>query len=135
MVIGKLNRLFRCHRGQALVELALVLPILLLLLMGIIEFGRIFFSYLTITELAREGARYGVVGHSDAQIISHIENHSTVLDALDMGIDISPPDLVRQRGDGLTITVNYSVDLIVPFPEGVVPDPVPLMASCTMRME
>jgi Flp pilus assembly protein TadG len=53
---------FRNNRGQAMLEFALVLPILLLLVFGIIDFGIIFFDNLVITQAAREGARVGVVG-------------------------------------------------------------------------
>jgi Flp pilus assembly protein TadG len=45
--------------GQSLVEFALMLPFLVLLLVGVIDLGRIYFSYMTIVNAAREGARYG----------------------------------------------------------------------------
>ena len=48
-------------RGQGMVEFALILPLLLLLMMGIIEFGYVFTVYTGIFNAAREGARYGVV--------------------------------------------------------------------------
>ena len=47
----------RDGRGQALVELALILPILLMLLLGIFEFGRAWNTKQVITDAAREGAR------------------------------------------------------------------------------
>jgi len=46
-------------RGQALVELALILPVLLLLLLGAIDFGRVFYSQITVNDAAREGALEG----------------------------------------------------------------------------
>jgi Flp pilus assembly protein TadG len=46
-------------RGQALVEFALILPVLLLLLVITLDFGRLFFSYIQITNAAREAANYG----------------------------------------------------------------------------
>jgi uncharacterized repeat protein (TIGR01451 family) len=46
-------------RGQTMVEFALILPLLLLVLLGIIEFGRILFVYVTVTSTSREGARFG----------------------------------------------------------------------------
>lgn len=54
------------ENGQVLVEYALVLPVLLLVLFGIIEFGIIVFSHDTIANAAREGARYGAVHAGDA---------------------------------------------------------------------
>jgi Flp pilus assembly protein TadG len=44
-------------RGQGLVELALILPILLLVIYGVLELGRAFFAYIAISNAAREGAR------------------------------------------------------------------------------
>jgi len=55
----------RDGRGQALVELALILPILLMLLLGIFEFGRAWNTKQVITDAAREGARLAVVQNSD----------------------------------------------------------------------
>jgi Flp pilus assembly protein TadG len=49
------------ERGQSLVEFALVLMPLFLILLGIIQFGFVFNSYVTITNAAREGARTGTV--------------------------------------------------------------------------
>lgn len=48
------------ERGQSLVELALTLPLLMLILLGTLDLGRIFFGYVTITNASREGARYGM---------------------------------------------------------------------------
>ena len=46
------------QKGQNLVELALVLPLLLLLLAGIVDFGRAFYGFIALENAAREGARY-----------------------------------------------------------------------------
>jgi len=53
-----LNRFRRDDRGVQLVELALVLPILLLLFGAVAEFGRYFYEYTTVAKGARVGARY-----------------------------------------------------------------------------
>ena len=49
-------------RGQGMVEFAMTLPLLLLLLLGIIEFGRLLFVYSSVISAAREAARYGAAG-------------------------------------------------------------------------
>ena len=51
----------RRTKGQELLEYALVLPLLLLLVVGIVDFGLVFFAYNSIANAAREGARAGVV--------------------------------------------------------------------------
>ncbi|MFQ3535131.1 MAG: TadE family protein [Aggregatilineales bacterium] len=62
------------RKGQTLVEFALTLPILLMLIWGIIEFGRIFQAWLTIQNAARAAARYGVTGRYDQQLFNNIDN-------------------------------------------------------------
>lgn len=122
-------------RGQSLVELAIILPILVILLSGIFEFGRIFSSYLIMENLARDAARYGVVGHSDSEIVAHIQAQNPVLEESNLGVTITPADTVRVRGDALTVRLNYSVDLVAPFISAWLPDPFPLETSCTMMVE
>ena len=54
------------QRGASAVEFAIVLPVLLLLLFGTIEFGVLFFNKAVITNASREGARRGVVWWTDS---------------------------------------------------------------------
>ena len=49
---------FKRQRGQSLLELALLMPLILLLVMGALEFGRLIFTQIVITNAAREGAYY-----------------------------------------------------------------------------
>ena len=51
----------RSERGQAIIELALTLPLLLLIVLGIFDFGLMFQKYEVVTNAAREGARVGVL--------------------------------------------------------------------------
>lgn len=51
----------RDEQGQNLVEFALLLPVLMYLLMGIMQFGLIFLAYVTVNNAAREGARWGSI--------------------------------------------------------------------------
>ena len=64
------------RRGQALVEFALVVPILLLLLLGIVDFARAWNVYEVLTDAAREGAREAVVdnGKDEAAVRIIIRN-------------------------------------------------------------
>lgn len=55
----KKNRFFNLEKAQGMVEFALVLPILLLVILGIIGFGHMFFSYSATVSASREAARYG----------------------------------------------------------------------------
>ncbi len=55
----------RAERGQSLVELAMGLMVLLILVMGIIDLGRVLFYYTTLRDAAQEGAVYGAINPQD----------------------------------------------------------------------
>lgn len=129
-------RLSKQREGQALVELALVLPVLLLILFGIVEFGRIFHAYLVITNAAREGAREGVISNSDSQIINTVETAvAPSLDLNNLNVNISPGVSNRDRGDPLEVEVEYEVDLFVPVITQLLPDPFLVNSTVVMRIE
>ncbi|MCS6836035.1 MAG: pilus assembly protein [Anaerolineae bacterium] len=59
------------RRGQTLAEFAISLPILLILLFGVIEFGRLFQSWVTIQNAARQAARYAITGQYHETLTLH----------------------------------------------------------------
>ena len=61
---GRLDLKHHFDRGAAAVEMALVMPILILMVMGIIDFGRIFNGQIQLSQAAREGARIAALGTS-----------------------------------------------------------------------
>src|SRR5438045_8895737 len=79
--------------GQTLVEFALTLPVLLLLLFGIIEFGRIFQAWVTIQNAARVAIRYAVTGKYDETMFNNMDNEWTP--------GIPQPGPVGFTGDGV----------------------------------
>ncbi|HAA89854.1 MAG TPA: pilus assembly protein TadE [Peptococcaceae bacterium] len=125
----------RSQRGQALAEFALILPLLLLLVFGIIEFGRIFYSYLMVTQAAREGARLGAVGGSDQEIVALVRDVAVGLDENRIKVDIDPVEDQRSRGDSLRVAVSYDLPLVAPIITELLPNPFPLTAVATMRVE
>lgn len=129
-----LRRLLKSKSGQSLVEMAIILPVLLMLIFGMVEFGRILSSYLIMENLSRDAARYGVVGHTDTEITNLIDAQNPGLDSTKLTITIDPAG-TRTRGTALTITLNYSVDIISPVISGILPNPYPLDTSCTMMVE
>ena len=89
------QRVGQDRRGAALVEMALVFPIFLTVLLGIVEFGRAMMVGQLITNASREGARLGVInGNSNADVQSH------VLDFLTETLGVGEEDL------SVTITVT-----------------------------
>jgi hypothetical protein len=72
--VGRWFRPCRSEEGAQLVEFALVLPLLLLVVLGIAEFGFIFQRYEVVTNAAREGARLRVLpGYADADVRPRVE--------------------------------------------------------------
>lgn len=56
----------KCRQsGATLVEMAIVMPVFLLVLLGLVEFGMMFFATLTMQYAVREGARYAITGQKD----------------------------------------------------------------------
>ncbi|MFZ5626308.1 MAG: TadE/TadG family type IV pilus assembly protein [Bacillota bacterium] len=125
----------RGERGQALVEMALVLPLLLMLLFGIIEFGRIFHAYLTVNNGAREGARLAVVGAQDTAIIARIKDTAVGLDSSKLQITIAPAYSNRLRGQPVTVQVSYPVQIFAPIIGEIIGNPYTVSGSVQMRME
>jgi len=68
--LAGLRRRARGESGQAIVEFALVSMVFFLFVFGIIDFSRLFQSWVTVQHAAREGARYGVTGRTDCNIAS-----------------------------------------------------------------
>ncbi len=72
--------------GTATVEFALVVPLLLLLLLGIVEFGLLFQDFIIAKNAAREGARCGALGASTAEIEAKVMEVATALNEADITI-------------------------------------------------
>jgi Flp pilus assembly protein TadG len=93
------------RRAAAVVEMAVVLPILLTVLFGIIEFGWTFMTYQSITNAAREGCRVAVLeGSTDQDISDRIDQYMTMI-----GINNYQLDLDRAGPGAPTETVTIKV--------------------------
>lgn len=110
-------------RGQAMVETALVLPIIILLLMAIIDFGLLFNNFIVLSNASREGARQAAVGATDAQIATAIDSLTGTLDDTKRTVSISPALSLRKHGVQVTVAIRYESELVTPvirvfFPGG-----------------
>jgi Flp pilus assembly protein TadG len=123
------------QKGQSLVEFAIILPIILLLLMGIVEFGMMLNSYLTIQNVAREGARLGIVGGSDLEIETLIKSISPNLTPADIAVKIVPMEGSRKSGDTLKVSVTYNYHMTVPIISALFNNVIVLKAQSSMRLE
>jgi len=132
--------MIRKQRAQAIVELAVILPAFLLIALGMFDLGRAFYFQETITNAARDGARFGAItknvttgeietraveevgsltGVSATACVSHPPIHTTC-----------PVNAVM--GNYVQVETEYSFDLITPFVQAVVGvSSIPLTATAT----
>lgn len=135
-MLTAINRRLRNPRGQAMVELALVLPLVLLVLFGIMEFGLVFQAYLTVNHVAREGARLAAVGGTNAAINSLITANAAGLTLADLTVTITPSsEASRTAGTMVTVRVDYRFRLIVPLISDITGATIPMAAALSMRIE
>ena len=121
--------------GQALVEFTIVLPILMLLIMGIFQFGMMLNAYITIGNAAREGARAGIIGSSDAEIQNLIISTSPSLEPENLTVSITPSETNRISGGTLTVNVTYNYELTVPIISSLFNNVIVLNGQTSMRVE
>ena len=107
----------RRERGQSLVETAIVVPILLLLVAAVVDFGRIFDAYIVLTNAVREGARYGTL--RDPQPPVDEVAGIVAVDVLGSGTNITHMEdftaadnvQVLMGSKAVTVTATYDFDL------------------------
>lgn len=128
-------KLRREQHGQALVEMALVLPLFFLLLFGVIEMGRIGHAYITVSSAARAGARLATIGGTDLEIREAVLNAAPALNSSALTVEITPNQLNRHSGQGVSVHVTYPVQLIIPVISNVIPNPVVVNSTLNMRLE
>ena len=129
-----LYKTLRRENGQALVEMAMILPILLLLFWGIVEFGRLGHSYLTTTYAAREGARIGAVGMGDSAIINEVNRRAASLPG-GVSVNVSPSEGLRYTGEDITVQVDYYLEFYMPLMVIALDNPFEVSAVSVMRVE
>lgn len=123
----------KSESGQSLVEFALIVPILIILLFGIVDFGRIFHAYLTIDHAGREAARAASIGKDDTQVKS-----TAVTDAVGIGLTtdrvVISPTGTRVSGNDVSITITYPITFLTPVIGSMV-GPITLEDTTVMRVE
>lgn len=130
---GKSSR--KNERGQTFVEFALALPILVVLLFGIIQFGVAFHDYITLTDATRAGARKAAVSGSldpsqrQGAVIGAVRGSAQNLDQSQLDASVTSS---WGHGDDVTVTATYpyTIDLFgIPVASGN------LSSSTTERVE
>jgi Flp pilus assembly protein TadG len=123
------------NRGQSVIEFALVLPLLLLVLFGITEFGRAWMTVSVLTSAAREGCRLAVVTAPDVPAVTaRVTDVCNSAGVTPSSITITPPaasDPTRR----VTVTVVTNFRVIPGDILGAFSGTIPLRATSVMRHE
>jgi Flp pilus assembly protein TadG len=132
-VIKRKHRSNQSERGQSLIELAITLPILILLLLGTLDFGMAIFSYSMLRDAAQEGAFYGSFNPSNiAEIENRARNISPRADdaVFSSPVQLRDKDLIKvnvkalgkfcqgvQNGvaNSIQVKVSYKYPILMPF--------------------
>ena len=125
------------RRGSAVVEFAIVAPLLFVFIFGIIEFGRMLMVHQVITNAAREASRHGVTSGADnGSVTTRIASALTGTGITGYSVTFSPSDISQADVDEsvqVTISVPYEnvswVSGFLPLQGRI------LSASCAMRKE
>lgn len=130
----KIGRELKKRRGQAIVEFALVLPVFVLLLVGIMEFGLLFHQYMVVTAASREGARAAAVGGTDVEVKAVAGAAAASVDKGQLNTTVAPA--TRVKGISVTVSVTNPVKINTPMIAVLFPsNPVPVTGVTVMRME
>ena len=138
----------RSERGQALLETAITLPILLLVSVGIFEFGRAYQTWQILTNAVREGARVAVLPNPDPGAVeARVRQYMNAGDlpnaaSATVAVDATTISIGAGTAAASQVTVNYPFQFMVmqPVVRLVTPDstlgaPLTLTASAVMRNE
>ena len=116
-----MRKIIGSQQGVAAVEFSIILPLLILITFGIIEFGVMLFNQQIITNACREGARVGVVARITRVSVNDIDQ--TIMDGCkylitfgtnkDPNIDVTGYSTTAKFGDHLTVKVQYEYSFLV----------------------
>ena len=124
----------RSPSGQALLEFVLVLTLLVVLVLVIIDAGRITYSYSVLQNATREGARYGVVNSANfGAIKKHTEDFALGLDQDELFVSVSIP---AEDPDTVQVAATYNFHTATVILEWLMgSDSVTLNSVSRMRIE
>jgi Flp pilus assembly protein TadG len=122
----------RGQRGTAAVEFALVLPIVLAIVLGMVQVGLLVRDRLLVESAVRSGARIAAVEPGDDAVRTAVLRAAPVLDPAAVVVSVSR---VGARGEPVTVTVDYVASIRVPFVSWLFPAGVSMRSEATDRQE
>lgn len=102
-------------RGAVAVEFALLLPVLLMLVFGLIDFGRLLNAQITLTQAAREGARLAALGYPSATVVSRTVGAATGLNLSSSNVTATICPSGAGPGTDGTVQVTYHFSFVTPI--------------------
>ncbi|WP_202931077.1 TadE family protein [Aminipila terrae] len=122
------------EKGQAMVEFALVLPLLLLLLCGICEFGYLFSHQILANNTCREAARYAAVHYKDDGASAVEEQVKTIIQKNSSNFN---EQITIPKEEEIKVVLTIRVQLLTPFFKFLDDGGgyINLTSQCTMRIE
>lgn len=122
--------------GAAVVEFAVVAPLLLLLVLGTIEYGRFVVVQQVLTNAAREGARQAAIdGATSSSVVQVVSDYCTDAQVAGVTVSVSVNPSVAAPGLPITVTAQTSFDQVSWFPAPIYLQGATVSASSTMRRE
>jgi Flp pilus assembly protein TadG len=113
----------KAEKGQSLLEFALIVPILLIILAGVLDLGRLYYAYVAVTDAAAEGASYAAIhpqANARAEVLQRAQEASGALVQIDPTmVQIDCPAIAA--GAPITVTVSYSFTVATPLLNVIVP--------------
>ncbi|WP_442959772.1 TadE/TadG family type IV pilus assembly protein [Pseudarthrobacter sp.] len=108
------------ERGAAAVEFAILLPVLLMLVLGTIEFGRAYNAQITLTNAARDGVRVMAIANDPTGAKTAAQNAAASVSTTIPTSDITLTTNTCSTGNQVTLTIKYTLSTITgiagPFP-------------------
>jgi Flp pilus assembly protein TadG len=122
----------RGESGQALVEFALVAPLLLVLVFAVVQFGLLYNNYLQVTDAARTAARQAAIAHTSTAGITAARASAGGLDQTKFNVQVDPASSTWDSGTDVTATATYpyQIDIL-----GIVVKSGQLSSKTTERVE
>ncbi len=110
------------ERGQSALEFALLAPILLLLMLGVVDFGRIYFAYVSVTNGARNGANFAAQGAAAVDDVDGIRSAAVGETSDLLNTSETNPSVAVATGTDTQgrlyadVTMSYAFSTIFPWP-------------------
>lgn len=122
----------RAERGSAVVEFALVLPILLMVTLAVVQVGLVARDQLMVVQASRAGAREAAVSADEEAVRSAAVHAAAGLDPNGLEVEVSRAGTL---GEPVTVTVQYAESIRVPLVAWLFPSAISLRSSAVARQE